>query len=262
MPPSALPRLWIHARGIHASGRPHCAVARGLRRRRFWQTRHLMALVLSGLLLSLGAGLGKVAQSRVRAARRPPRGAADPGRHRARYHPTTRDAADCPVRKPRPALYQGRQGRAWYAEPTRYRAVAHSCARLGDEGGGTRRRHSHAGGQRADGALSLGPLGDAAMAAFSGMLTPRAPRRTIPAHQAVPSAPARVIAPVGHLHWRDQGGADPCRAGGGARRRGRRHTQIMPWGGSQRRAPGQQGTTTFSQCWRCLALRASRDTCP
>jgi len=60
---STLHRLRKHPRVIDASGMSQRAWTRGLRRRRSWQTHSIVALLLSGLLLSVGVVLGRVVPS-------------------------------------------------------------------------------------------------------------------------------------------------------------------------------------------------------
>ena len=61
---STLHRLRTHPRAIYFSGRSQRTGTRGFRRTRSWRTHGLVALMLSGLLLSVGVVLGKAMPSR------------------------------------------------------------------------------------------------------------------------------------------------------------------------------------------------------
>ena len=61
---STLHRLRTHPRAIYCSGRSQRTGTRGFRRTRSWRTHGLVALMLSGLLLSVGVVLGKALPSR------------------------------------------------------------------------------------------------------------------------------------------------------------------------------------------------------
>jgi hypothetical protein len=61
---STLHRLQIPQRGLYAYGLSHSAGTRGLRRRRSWRTRGMVALMMSGLLLMGAAVLGTSMPSR------------------------------------------------------------------------------------------------------------------------------------------------------------------------------------------------------
>ena len=61
---STLHRLRTHPRAIYFSGRSQRTGTRGFRRTRSWRTHGLVALMLSGLLLSVGVVLGKALPSR------------------------------------------------------------------------------------------------------------------------------------------------------------------------------------------------------
>jgi len=61
---SSLHRLRTHPRAIYFSGRSQRTGTRVFRRTRSWRTHGLVALMLSGLLLSVGVVLGKAMPSR------------------------------------------------------------------------------------------------------------------------------------------------------------------------------------------------------